>query len=162
MTSNTDLEQLLKNLKITNFQGCYFKDELNELKPSSSYIINLQSEYDKNLNRNNGTHWVALVTDNKHNAIYFDSFGTSPPISIIKLFKKYKYKYGYTNKVIQNIRSDLCGYFCVAFIYLLTKNKPTTNLNTNTNIFMNVFEDLNKVQSIKNEYILALFFKKKE
>ena len=26
---------------------------------------------------------------------------------------------------------------------------------------MNVFEDLNKVQSVKNEYILALFFKKR-
>ena len=100
------------------------------------------------------------MTDNRNNAIYFDSFGTSPPISIIKLLKKYKYKYGYTNKVIQNLRSDLCGYFAVAFIYLVTKNKPTTNLNKNTNIFINVFEDLNKVQSVKNEYILALFFKK--
>ena len=161
MTSNTDLEELLKNLKITNFQGCYFKDELNELKPSSSYIINLQSEYDKNGNRNNGTHWCAIVT-NRNNAIYFDSFGTSPPISIIKLLKKYNYKYGYTNKVIQNLRSDLCGYFAVAFIFFLTKHPSrTTNLITNTNIFLNVFEDLNKVQSVKNEYILALFFKKR-
>ena len=161
MTSNTDLEELLKNLKITNFQGCYFKDELNELKPNSSYIINLQSEYDKNGNRNGGTHWCALVTDNRNNAIYFDSFGSPPPTSIIKLLKKYKYKYGYTNKVIQNLRSDLCGYFCVAFIYLVTKNKPTTNINKNTNIFMNLFEDLTSVRSVKNEYILALFFKKR-
>ena len=125
-----------------------------------NYIINLQSEFDSNGNRNNGTHWVALVTDKKQ-AIYFNSFGTAPPINIIKLLKKYNYKYGYTNKVIQSTRSDLCGYFCVAFIYFLTKNKPTTSLNTNTNIFMNVFEDLNKVQSVKNEYILALFFKKR-
>ena len=161
MTSNTDLQKLLTNLKVNNFVGCYFKDELHELKPNSSYIINLQSEFDSNGNRNNGTHWVALVTDNKHNSIYFDSFGTSLPISIIKLLKKFKYKYGYTNKVIQNLRSDLCGYFCVAFIYLVTKNKPTTNLNKNTNIFMNLFEDLTSVQSIKNEYILALFFKKR-
>jgi hypothetical protein len=162
MTSNTDLEELLKNLKITNFQGCYFKDELNELKPNSSYIINLQSEFNDKGNRNNGTHWVALVTDNRSNAIYFDSFGSPPPTSIIKLLKKYKYKYGYTNKVIQNIRSDLCGYFAVAFIYFLTKHPSrTTNINKNTNIFINVFEDLNKVQSVKNEYILALFFKKR-
>ena len=161
MTSNIDLQKLLTNLTVNNFVGCFFDDELNELKPNSSYIINLQSEYDKNGNRNNGTHWCAIVTDDRNNAIYFDSFGTSPPISIIKLLKKYKYKYGYTNKVIHNLRSDLCGYFAVAFIYLATKNKPATNLITNTNKFMNVFEDLNKVQSVKNEYILALFFKKR-
>ena len=160
MTSNTDLEKLLTNLKVSNFQGFYFKDELKELQKNSSYIINIQSEYDKNLNRNTGTHWVALVTDNKH-AIFFNSFGTSAPINIIKLLKKYDYKYGYTNKVIQSTYSDLCGYFAVAFIYFVTKNRPTTSLIKNTNIFMNLFEDLHKVQSVKNEYILALFFKKR-
>ena len=90
MTSNTDLQKLLNNLKVNNFVGCYFKDELHELKPNSSYIINLQSEYDKNGNRNNGTHWCAIVTDNRNNSIYFDSFGSPPPISKIKLLKKYK------------------------------------------------------------------------
>ena len=41
MTSNTDLQKLLNNLKVNNFVGCYFKDELKELQKGSSYIINL-------------------------------------------------------------------------------------------------------------------------
>ena len=65
MTNNTDLEKLLTNLKVTKFRGFFFKDELHELQQDSSYIINIQSEYDKDGNRNKGTNWVALVLDKK-------------------------------------------------------------------------------------------------
>ena len=65
-----------------------------------------------------------------------------------------------TNKQIQSITSDLCGYFCVGYIYFVTRHpKRTKKLIKDTSIFLGLFEDLHKVKSNKNEYILSMFFK---
>jgi hypothetical protein len=46
---------------ISNFKGCFNKNKIKTIQPNSSYIINLNSELDEHGNRNNGSHWVALV-----------------------------------------------------------------------------------------------------
>jgi hypothetical protein len=56
--------------------------------------------------------------------------------------------------------SNLCGFFCLAFIYFLSISKYRTgNLINDASIFLDLFEDLDKVNDVyKNEFILSLFF----
>ena len=60
--------------------------------------------------------------------------------------------------------SNLCGYFCFAFIYFLTVSKQRTkNIIQDTAIFLNLFEDLDLVNDVyKNEFILSLFYTQKD
>ena len=63
MLSNFDIYILVDKLGIKNFKGCFYKDKLKEIQPNSSFILNLNSELDEDGNRNKGSHWVSLITD---------------------------------------------------------------------------------------------------
>ena len=67
---------------------------------------------------------------------------------------------GHTSKNIQSLMSNLCGFFCLAFIYFLNVSKfRTNNIINDASIFLDLFEDLDKVDDVyKNEFILSLFF----
>ena len=56
--------------------------------------------------------------------------------------------------------SNLCGFFCLAFIYFLNISKfRTKNIIYDASIYIDLFEDLDKVNDVfKNEYVLSLFF----
>jgi hypothetical protein len=113
---------------------------------------------------NTGPHWTCIVTDDSKRAIYFDSYGENAPNEIRNLLKSKQYKIGHTKKKIQFIMSNLCGFFCLAFIYFLSVFKFTTGntINDGSN-FLDLFEDLDKVDDIyKNEFILSLFFTDKK
>jgi len=45
----------------------------------------LNSELDEKGNRNIGSHWVALLTNDMKQAIYFDSYGEKEPNEIRNL-----------------------------------------------------------------------------
>ena len=122
MLSNHDIDVLDEKMGITNFKGCFYKDKLSQIQPNSSYIINLNSELDEKGNRNSGSHWVALLTNDMKQAIYFDSYGERTPNELRNLLKFNQYKLGHTNKNIQSLMSNLCGFFLsivyILFIYL--------------------------------------------
>ena len=122
----------------------------------------MNSEYNEKDERNKGSHWVALITDDLKKAIYFDSYGEREPTQIKNLFNQYKL--GHMSKNIQSLMSNLCGFFCLAFIYFLTVSKQRTkNIIQDTAIFLNLFEDLDLVNDVyKNEFILSLFFTDKQ
>jgi hypothetical protein len=164
MLSNYDIQELVVKMNIPNFRGCYYKDALKKIQPNSSYIINLNSELDENGNVNKGSHWVALITDDMKKAIYFDSYGESAPNEIRNLLKSSQYKLGHTSKNIQSLMSNLCGFFCLAFIYFLTVSKfRTKNIINDASVFLDLYEDLDKVNDVyKNEFILSLFFTDKK
>ena len=164
MLSNHDISELVVKLNIPNFKGCFYKDTLKKIEPSSSYIINLNSEFNEKDERNAGSHWVALLTDDLKKAIYFDSYGEKEPNEIKNLLKCNQYKIAHTSKNIQSLMSNLCGFFCLAFIYFLTISKHRTkNIINDASIFLDLFEDLDLVDDIyKNEFILSLFFTSKE
>jgi hypothetical protein len=158
-TTNIQLIEIMDNFGVTSFKGVFSKDKLNKLEPNSSYILNLEDQYDKDGNINAGSHWTCLVTDFNNRAIYFDSFGYDLPICVRSLLRQNHYEFAHTTKQVQNKMSDLCGYFCCGFIYFLKKHrKRTKNIYHDATIFLSLFEDLRKVKSIKNEYILSLFF----
>jgi len=160
MLSNFDIDELVTKMNIPNFKGCFYKDKLKKIQPNSSYIINLNSELDENNNRNDGSHWCCLVTDDMKRSIYFDSYGENAPNEIRNLLKSNQYKIGHTSKNIQSLMSNLCGFFCLAFIYFLSISKYRTgNIINDASIFLDLFEDLDKIDDVyKNEFILSLFF----
>jgi hypothetical protein len=164
MLSNFDISELVVKMAIPNFKGCFYKDTLKKIEPSSSYIINLNSEFNEKDERNAGSHWVALLTDDLKKAIYFDSYGEKEPNEIKNLLKCNQYKIAHTSKNIQSLMSNLCGYFCLGFIYFLTVSKHRTkNIINDASIFLDLFEDLDFTNDIyKNEWILSLFFTDKK
>jgi len=164
MLSNHDIDELVIKMGIPNFKGCFYKDTLKKIEPSSSYIINLNSEFNEKDERNAGSHWVALLTDDLKKAIYFDSYGEKEPNEIKNLLKCNQYKIAHTSKNIQSLMSNLCGYFCLGFIYFLTVSKHRTkNIINDASIFLDLFEDLDFTNDIyKNEWILSLFFTDKK
>jgi hypothetical protein len=164
MLSNHDINVLVEKLNIPNFRGCFYKDKFTKIQPNSSYIINLNSELDVYGNRNKGSHWCCLVTDDMKQAIYFDSYGEREPNEIRNLLKSNQYKLGHTSKNIQSLLSNLCGFFCLSFIYFLSISKfRTKNIINNAFIYLDLFEDLDRTNDVKkNEFILSLFFKDKE
>ena len=56
--------------------------------------------------------------------------------------------------------SNLCGFFCLSFIYFLSVSKiRTKNIINDASIYLDLFEDLDKVDDVyKNEFVLSLFF----
>jgi hypothetical protein len=107
---------------------------------------------------------VALITDDLKKAIYFDSYGEKEPNEIKNLLKSNQYKIAHTTKNIQSLMSNLCGFFCLAFIYFLTVSKyRTKNIINDASIFLDLYEDLDLISDIyKNEFILSLFFTDKK
>jgi hypothetical protein len=164
MLSNYDLEELVIKMGIKNFKGCFYKDTLKTIEASTSYIINLNSEFNEKNERNAGSHWVALMTDDLQKAIYFDSYGEKEPNEIKNLLKSNQYKIAHTTKNIQSLMSNLCGFFCLAFIYFLSVSKyRTKNIINDASIFLDLYEDLDLISDIyKNEFILSLFFTDKK
>jgi hypothetical protein len=164
MLSNHDIDVLVEKMGITNFKGCFYKDKLLKIQPNSSYIINLNNELDEKGNRNSGSHWVALLTDDMKQCIYFDSYGEKEPNEIRNLLKCNQYKIGHTNKNIQSLMSNLCGFFCLSFIYFLSISKfRTKNIINDGSIYLDLFEDLDLINDVyKNEFVLSSFFTDKE
>ena len=160
MLSNIDIDNLVEKMSIPNFKGCYYRDKLFKIEPNSSYIINLNSELDENNQTNKGSHWVALLTDDNKKSIYFDPYGVSVPTEIKNLIKSSQYKFAETRKNIQSLLSNLCGFFCLGFIYFLTVSQfRTKNIINDASIYLDLFEDLDKVNDVyKNEFILSLYF----
>ena len=60
--------------------------------------------------------------------------------------------------------SNLCGFFCLSFIYFLSVSKfRTKNIINDASIYLDLFKDLDKVDDdYKNEFVLSLFFTDKE
>ena len=160
MLSNFDIDELVIKLKIPNFKGCFYKDTLKKIEPSSSYIINLNNEFNEKNERNAGSPWVALITDDMKRGLYFDSYGEKEPNEIRHLLKSNQYKIAHTSKNIQSLMRNLCGFFCLAFIYFLSVSKyRTKSIINDASIFLDLFEDLDLVDDIyKNEFILYLFY----
>lgn len=130
--SSKDLEQLIKQYGITNFNGIFSKDLLPDTLVKGWYIINLE-----NHDEGNGTHWTCFkITDEIQPLrklegkggvkgepsvpfnLYFDSFNFVAPKSVDEKIKPYIYN----DKQIQDLTSSACGWYCVACINFVEKH----------------------------------------
>ena len=148
MITNFDLEKIASNYQIE--LKIFMKDQLDKLQINNgNYIINLDDL------QGQGTHWVSLfISQNK--AIYFDSFGCVPPLNVINFVKqRSKIKLGYNNFIIQDLKSDACGFYCIAFFVFLSQSK-NKDIYKSTDDFIKMFKD----DTLKNEQILKNYLKK--
>lgn len=131
MLSNFDLYDLADEYSLTLDDICHKNNITNNKKKTNmNIIINLQDS-----NKGNGTHWVCLVKKD-NNYVYFDSFGAQPP----KVIQQYcKRNLGYNNYIVQNLNTETCGYYCIAFIHYIRSHKG--GIYELANEFINLFED---------------------
>ncbi|NBP02415.1 MAG: hypothetical protein EBU90_20320 [Proteobacteria bacterium] len=117
--TNFDLEKRCRKLHIP-LVGIFSKDELPIRPREGGYIINLQNSVDENGNNLPGTHWTAFYVEG-NKACYFDSFGFPSPLAIREFLKPYS-PVPYSDKVIQNINSGVCGSYCLYFLYFMSRH----------------------------------------
>jgi hypothetical protein len=155
MLSNFDIDSIAKSLDI-NLNGIFMKNEMNFERQNGNYIINLDDR------GNNGTHWTVLIVE-KNQAYYFDSYGCPPPEQIIEFCKRPKTHLYYNTRVIQDIESELCGFFCIAFLkYVNNSQDLLKSSNDYSNMFDNTESDLNGflLKGYLNKYNLSKNMKK--
>jgi len=139
--TNLDLENYAKKLELPLI-GVYSKDKLPSLQVGS-YYINMQNSTD-----GDGTHWVLLkIFDDKH-ALYFDSFGIYPPKNITDRIKNVPY----SNREIQDIHSDVCGYYVLACDKYMSTIKRKSMLEQFDD-FLNMFRDTKHNDKILKDYL---------
>ena len=133
-----------------NFLGCYALDDLT-LAPScslnSSIIVNTSYSYER------GDHWVAIVMKQKK-CFYFDSFGLPILSKEIMNFLSPFQKVTYSNVCIQNVNSDYCGQFCIAFIKFVKDKKSYKDFLFKFD-HVNLSKNDNKVERIITKYNLS-------
>lgn len=150
MLSNFDIQHICDFYRIP-LVGIYMKDELPSKAVNGFYIINLQSS-----TQGNGTHWNCLIVYDK-NAYFFDPFGASPSIAINTFCKENHL--GYNNWIIQHIKSENCGWYCIGLLLFLH------NLHYNTlpaKIFYSLCNQYSNgfySKTIENDGILKEIFK---
>lgn len=146
--------------------GVFFKDEIKDFDFNKSYFINMQDCADEKGQMNPGTHWVMFQVNKTPNGkiqpIYFDSYGMPPPQDIKDLVKKKtKLIIPHTNKDVQSLMNNACGFYCLALAHYINASKYRTgDLYSDVNNFLDIFDDLNhSVDWKKNEFILLHFFR---
>ena len=146
MLSNFEIIDLCKYYDI-ELNGVYMKDEITG--HFGNYIINLSNSDSM------GSHWTTLILD-KSQSMYFDSFGANQPNEITEFVKKSKTKHlAFSNEIIQNLESKVCGYYCIAFLLYIKNNIYETKYNSFIK-FINLFKDNTKL----NIGVLKNIFKK--
>ena len=95
-----------------------------------------------------GTHWVAVYVDRKSCGYYFDSYGMKPhiPDHVMRLRKNCK-TLRYNDRQLQSISSDVCGHFCIMFLYFMARNIGFSE-------FLSLFSsDLHKNDVVVKEFV---------
>ena len=133
--SNFDLLQWVDFLKIPNFKGIFARDEIMPRKHSPC-IINLDSL------ENAGTHWVCCVPGGR-SLWYFDSFGMGFP----QEFKSSK-PVIWNSSQLQNIKSVLCGYYCLYFLHQWAQGKD----------FYDILKPFSLSDTMQNEKFIKEYF----
>jgi len=130
--TNGEIDELVESYNIKKYHGCYVDDKLPNKLRNGYYVINL----------NGHSHWCCLLKDGK-NYFYFDSYGFPASHEVEEQIGEYIYS---TNQ-IQNMNSSSCGYFCVAFMGWMEKNKNKKLAYSN---FLKLFSE----DTINNEIVL--------
>ena len=158
LLSNHDLVNYCKMLKM-KLNDVNYKDKM-KIDKDGCYIINL--DHSSPLDGYNGTHWVALYIK-QNEALYYDSYGIRPPPIIIQKLKKYnpKLKLLCNANQFQHMKSIYCGWYCLLFLYLCSKN-PNAKMRTKMNKYKALFhydtpENRNTNDEILKRHIKRIF-----
>jgi hypothetical protein len=96
-----------------------------------------------------GQHWLAFYYDISGKCTFFDSFGHSPAFFGLEAYiEKTSTKWEYNTQQLQSIFSSTCGYYCIYFILLKSRNFKMCDI-------LNLF---NKTNFHINDYIVSKIF----
>ena len=146
--SNFDIIDLCDNLRVP-LHGVFMKDTLPSKLQNGFYVLNLDEE------AGNGTHWTVMYKEG-NTICYFDSFGCPPPERVSKIVKgKNKHCY-YSDKIIQDLKSVVCGFYCVAFIWFFCSHdgNPVEKLEGFHDIFHDNGDTDDNIDGKKNDQII--------
>lgn len=121
----------------------------NEFKypKNGFYILNLEN------NGQGGSHWTCLICQNKK-CFYYDAFG-APPTEHVHLRLKQRYNKIYmNNSIIQDLSSNLCGWFSLGLLLHIHLH-PKIELLKACDQFLNMFDD----DTEKNNEILRHYLR---
>lgn len=110
VTTNVQLMQLAKRMRIPYFRGVFMRDTLpiSGVRRNESGIVNLDDADGP------GTHWVAYAKRGDFGA-YFDSFGNlRPPMELVRYLNVSQLEYNHTP--YQNYNQNICGQLCLQFL----------------------------------------------
>jgi hypothetical protein len=152
MITNLELIDKAQELRIPLI-GVYSKDRLPYKRQNGGYIINLEDDMNIDGTPNSGSHWTCFYIDGKQ-ACYMDSFGIIAPRQVQEFLKPYA-PFPYNTKQIQNIKSQVCGYYCLFFLYWFHNQKKIKSFPMRLQVFTDIFSDDDR----KNEDILKKYLK---
>lgn len=118
--TNFDIEDICSVLRIPLVKIA-MRDEVNKLK-EGFYILNLDES------QNEGTHWTAFIITEDY-ILYCDSFGMPPPEDVYNSFLSTKKDLLLNQIQYQDVKSVLCGWFAVYFLYCMIYLKVDGVLN---------------------------------
>lgn len=143
-----EVNEILK--PIPGFIGTFPKDEIPDLKPGSSIVVNLHDSFQP------GSHWVCSYMDKDGiNGYFFDSYGLYGPEKLIKKMKDVTSNIFYNHITYQHEDSELCGYFCAWFIIECYKKDAKNELD---DMGMNSILSQLTHDTIENEEYIKNYF----
>jgi hypothetical protein len=171
MLTNIEIERICKKLDLP-IVGVFSKNELYNIpRQVGSYYINLMDDDVVDGEGNNGSHWVFAKIycdedrddnseeeeegDKMCHALYFDSFGFGMPKSVSHFLKPFKPVYC-NNREIQDIASDVCGWYSIVCDWILENKQDSKTYLEDYEKFLNMWDKDVK----KNIYILKSILRK--
>jgi len=141
----------LSNIEIDNYfndnryyGGTYSKDKLPKfIENNKFYIVNLDDAM------NGGTHWCLICNFNNNNILYIDPFGVVPPIQALDFMRTSKRHIYYSTLTLQDIKSILCGYYCIYMIEQMIDGR----------LFLDIIAQDFTNDRIKNDNLIKRYFK---
>ena len=98
------------------FRGVISRDQIALIDESGYYIVNLNDSTQP------GSHWVVINVKPNEVIEYFDSFGLNAPNEVVELSNSLGVNYIYNSTQYQDLKSVLCGYWCLYFVNESRKN----------------------------------------
>lgn len=128
-------DEIYRTLKKDYFARKIFKnvvpfDKLPKRpKFPSAYVINTDKSNEK------GEHWLAVYYDQNGYCTFFDSFGINPSFYNLEKFLDLTSKGWTWNKdQLQSFNNFTCGYYCIYFILLMSRNIPIEQIIVDFNL----------------------------
>jgi hypothetical protein len=129
--TNGEIDELVKHYKIKKYHGCFIDDKMPSKLSNGYYVVNL----------NGHSHWTVLLKDGKK-YFYFDSYSFPASQEIEDQIGEYIY----SDVQLQDMNSTSCGFYCLAFMKWMEKNKNKELAYTN---FLKLFtKDTKENESI--------------
>jgi len=141
--TNIQIIDFAKTLKL-DIVGVFSKDRLPFKKKIGSYYVNLQNADD-----GGGTHWVMFKIFKNHKVIYFDSYGMPMPKQVKEWLKPFGL-IAINKRHIQDLNSNLCGYFCLATDYYMTYDCKKKDVYECYDDYLNIWT----IDTLENDKIL--------